>query len=59
MRVKTGRNIESKNTESKIIIEAINRNVNEIIKFYMEIRRDNTERNIIASRNENLKNRVE
>ena len=37
-RVKTSRNIESKNTESKII-EAENRNVNEIIKFYMEIKR--------------------
>lgn len=37
-RVKTSRNIESKNTESKIIIEAINRNVNEKIKFYMEIK---------------------
>ena len=31
-RVKTSRNIESKNTESKIIIEAINRNVNEKIQ---------------------------
>ena len=38
-RVKTSRNIESKNTESKILIEAINRNVNEIIKFYMRIKR--------------------
>ena len=27
------------NIESKIIIEAINRNVNEIIKFYMRIKR--------------------
>ena len=36
-RVKTSRNIESKNTESKILIEAINRNVNEMIKFYMRI----------------------
>lgn len=35
-RVKTGRNIESKNTESKIIIEAINRNVNEKIKIHNE-----------------------
>ena len=26
------------NTESKILIEAINRNVNEKIKFYMEIK---------------------
>ena len=32
MRVKTSRNIESKNTESKILIEAINRNVNEKIQ---------------------------
>ena len=31
-RVKTSRNIESKNTESKIIIEAINRNANEKIR---------------------------
>ena len=37
-RVKTSLNIESKNTESKILIEAINRNVNEKIKFYMEIK---------------------
>ena len=35
-RVKTSRNIESKNTESKIIIEAINPNVNEKIKIYNE-----------------------
>ena len=31
-RVKTSLNIESKNTESKILIEAINRNVNEKIQ---------------------------
>ena len=36
MRVKTSRNIESKNTESIIIIEAINRNVNEKIKIHNE-----------------------
>ena len=35
-RVKTSRNIESKNTESKILIEAINRNVNEKIKIHNE-----------------------
>ena len=35
-RVKTSRNIESKNTESIIIIEAINCNVNEKIKIHNE-----------------------
>ena len=35
-RVKTSRNIESKNIESIIIIEAINRNVNEKIKIHNE-----------------------
>ena len=34
---------ESKNTESKIIIETINRNVNEIIKFYWKSNEYNTE----------------
>ena len=42
-RVKTSRNIESKNTESKIIIETRNRNVNEIIKFYWKSNEYNTE----------------
>ena len=32
MRVKTSRNIESKNIESKIIVEVVNRNVNEKIQ---------------------------
>ena len=42
-RVKMSRNIESKNTESKIIIETRNRNVNEIIKFYWKSNEYNTE----------------
>ena len=42
-RVKTSRNIESENTESKIIIETRNRNVNEIIKFYWKSNEYNTE----------------
>lgn len=33
---KTSRDLESKNTESKIIVEAINRNVNEKIKIHNE-----------------------
>ena len=36
MRVKTSQNIESKNTESKIIIRVENRNVKEKIKIHNE-----------------------